>query len=89
MAWEENSRICLHMQLIAILSRAGIYFYFLVYILLKHVYRHGLLLFITLPYSTSKGRTIMVLFNVKQLIYKQQGEDVSTLFEQNGICLRR
>ena len=23
MAWEENSRICLHMQLIAILSRIG------------------------------------------------------------------
>ena len=34
--------------------------------------------------STSKGRTIIVLFNVKQLIYKQQGEYVSTLFEQNG-----
>ena len=26
MAWEENSRICLHMQLIAILSRIGVYF---------------------------------------------------------------
>ena len=25
MAWEENSRICLHMQLIAILSRTGVY----------------------------------------------------------------
>ncbi len=25
MAWEENSRICLHMQLIAILSRIGVY----------------------------------------------------------------
>ena len=24
MAWEENSRICLHMQLIAILSRTGV-----------------------------------------------------------------
>ena len=24
MAWEENSRICLHMQLIAFLSRIGI-----------------------------------------------------------------
>ena len=24
MAWEENSRICLHMQLIAILSRIGV-----------------------------------------------------------------
>ena len=27
MAWEENSRICLHMQLIAILSRTGVLFY--------------------------------------------------------------
>ena len=27
MAWEENSRICLHMQLIAILSRIGVYLY--------------------------------------------------------------
>ena len=26
MAWEENSRICLHMQLIAILSRIGAIF---------------------------------------------------------------
>ena len=26
MAWEENPRICLHMQLIAILSRIGVYF---------------------------------------------------------------
>ena len=26
MAWEENSRICLHMQLIAILSRTGVRF---------------------------------------------------------------
>ena len=26
MAWEENSRICLHMQLIAILSRIGVVF---------------------------------------------------------------
>ena len=26
MAWEENSRICLHMQLIAILSRTGVSF---------------------------------------------------------------
>ena len=26
MAWEENSRICLHMQLIAILSRTGVVF---------------------------------------------------------------
>ena len=25
MAWEENSCICLHMQLIAILSRIGVY----------------------------------------------------------------
>ena len=25
MAWEENSRICLHMQLIAILSRIGVF----------------------------------------------------------------
>ena len=25
MAWEENPRICLHMQLIAILSRTGVY----------------------------------------------------------------
>ena len=25
MVWEENSRICLHMQLIAILSRIGVY----------------------------------------------------------------
>ena len=24
MAWEDNSRICLHMQLIAILSRIGV-----------------------------------------------------------------
>ena len=24
MVWEENSRICLHMQLIAILSRTGV-----------------------------------------------------------------
>ena len=27
MAWEESSRICLHMQLIAILSRIGVYYY--------------------------------------------------------------
>ena len=27
MAWEENSRICLHMQLIAILSRTGVRMY--------------------------------------------------------------
>ena len=27
MAWEENSRICLHMQLIAILSRTGVVIY--------------------------------------------------------------
>ena len=27
MAWEENPRICLHMQLIAILSRTGVKFY--------------------------------------------------------------
>ena len=27
MAWEENPRICLHMQLIAILSRIGVYKY--------------------------------------------------------------
>ena len=60
------------------------YFYFFVYILLKHVYRHRLLLFFTLSYSTSKGRTIIVLFNVKQLIYKQQGEEASTRREQNG-----
>ena len=26
MVWEENSRICLHMQLIAILSRIGVKF---------------------------------------------------------------
>ena len=26
MAWEENSRICLHMQLIAILSRTGVFY---------------------------------------------------------------
>ena len=26
MAWEENSRICLHMQLIAILSRIGVWY---------------------------------------------------------------
>lgn len=26
MAWEENPRICLHMQLIAILSRIGVIF---------------------------------------------------------------
>ena len=26
MAWEENPRICLHMQLIAILSRTGVSF---------------------------------------------------------------
>ena len=25
MVWEENSRICLHMQLIAILSRIGVF----------------------------------------------------------------
>ena len=25
MAWEENPRICLHMQLIAILSRTGVF----------------------------------------------------------------
>ena len=32
MAWEENSRICLHMQLIAILSRIGVgYLSFLIY----------------------------------------------------------
>ncbi len=29
MAWEENPRICLHMQLIAILSRTGVYQWFL------------------------------------------------------------
>ena len=51
---------------------------------MKHVYRHRLLLFITLSYSTSKGRTIMVLLNMKQLIYKQQREDASTRREQNG-----
>ena len=27
MAWEENSCICLNMQLIAILSRIGVYIY--------------------------------------------------------------
>ena len=27
MVWEENSRICLHTQLIAILSRIGVYRY--------------------------------------------------------------
>ena len=27
MAWEENSRICINMQLIAILSRTGVSFY--------------------------------------------------------------
>ena len=27
MAWEENPRICLHMQLIAILSRTGVHNY--------------------------------------------------------------
>ena len=27
MAWEENPRICLHMQLIAILSRTEVYYY--------------------------------------------------------------
>ena len=26
MAWEENPRICLHMQLIAILSRTGVFY---------------------------------------------------------------
>ena len=26
MAWEESSRICLHMQLIAILSRTGVFY---------------------------------------------------------------
>ena len=31
----------------------------------------------------------MVLFNVKRLIYKQQGEDVSTLFEQNGYLVAK
>ena len=30
MAWEENSRICLHMQLIAILSRIGVIFCLLI-----------------------------------------------------------
>jgi hypothetical protein len=29
MAWEENLCICLHMQLIAILSRIGVFFAFL------------------------------------------------------------
>ena len=48
------------------------------------MYRHSQLSLSSLPCSTSKGRTIIVLFNVKQLIYKQQGEYVSTLFEQNG-----
>ena len=28
MAWEENPRICLHMQLIAILSRTEVIFFF-------------------------------------------------------------
>ena len=27
MAWEENSHICLHMQLIAILSRIGVFYH--------------------------------------------------------------
>ena len=49
---------------------------FEVYILLKHVYRHSQLSLSSLPYSTSTGRTIIVLFNVKQLIYKQQGKYV-------------
>lgn len=31
----------------------------------------------------------MVLFNVKRLIYKKQGEDVSTLFEQNGYLVSK
>ena len=53
------------------------------------MYRYSQLLFFTLSYSTSKGRTIMVLFNVKQLIYKQQGEYVSTLFEQNGYLVAK
>ena len=29
MAWEENSRICLHTQLIAILSRIGVFIIFI------------------------------------------------------------
>ena len=33
MAWEENPRICLHMQLIAILSRTGVVFLLTVEIL--------------------------------------------------------
>ena len=33
MAWEENSHICLHMQLIAILSRIEVIFYLLHYLL--------------------------------------------------------
>ena len=39
--------------------------------------------------SFNFGRTIIVLFNVKQLIYKQQGEDVSTQFEQNGYLVAK
>lgn len=32
MAWEENPRICLHMQLIAILSRIGVSLHYYVFI---------------------------------------------------------
>ena len=41
MAWEENSRICLHTQLIAILSRIGV----LTSNILPHIYEADWLLF--------------------------------------------
>ena len=37
MAWEENSRICLHMQLIAILSRIGVLLTY-TWFMAKHFY---------------------------------------------------
>ena len=41
MAWEENPRICLHMQLIAILSRTGVIINFKVALLENGVIRRG------------------------------------------------
>ena len=42
MAWEENSRICLHMQLIAILSRIGVYSFRAVRDALAEIIRQGI-----------------------------------------------
>ena len=42
MAWEENSRICLHMQLIAILFRIGVYSFRAVRDALAEIIRQGI-----------------------------------------------